>query len=195
MASIARVLNKLSGGIISPDMVTWTGLIAHFPIAWLIYRDNLPVAAVLLVVFGLFDTLDGELARVQKRASAAGMILDASTDRIKEVILYIGISAYLLTTGHYWSMVAAVGALGASIVVSYVKAKGEMALTDSKLSANEKNKVFADGVFRFEIRMFVLIVAMLVDQLAAFTFFMLIVASYTAFARLFRITKAIRKHA
>src|SRR5476651_1257012 len=93
---VAIFLDHATKGKLTPNMVTIAGLIAHIPIAWLIATGahNL-LAALLLVIFGLFDALDGELARTQKRASTSGMVLDASTDRMKETLLYIGV-AYVL---------------------------------------------------------------------------------------------------
>src|SRR5205085_12126990 len=80
MRTVARGLNRLTGGKLSPNAVTIVGLLAHLPIAYFIATGRLTLAAVLLVIFGLFDTLDGELARLQKRASNIGMFLDSATD-------------------------------------------------------------------------------------------------------------------
>src|SRR5688572_773856 len=91
MHHVAVWLNRLTGGKLSPDLVTIVGLVMHIPIALLIGTgDHNILAALLLVVFGLFDTLDGELARLQNRSSVRGMLLDASTDRMKETLLYVG---------------------------------------------------------------------------------------------------------
>lgn len=65
MHGLAQLLNKLSGGKINPDWVTIFGFVMHVPIAVLIARGSFSWAAVLLLIFGLFDTLDGELARLQ----------------------------------------------------------------------------------------------------------------------------------
>lgn len=63
---IAKKLNVIFGGRISPNAITLIGLVMHVPIAWLIAQGNLTVAAILLVIFGSFDALDGALARLQK---------------------------------------------------------------------------------------------------------------------------------
>ena len=78
MQHVAVGLDKLSGGRISPDAVTLVGLVMHLPIAYLIATQHFYWAAGLLVVFGLFDSLDGALARLQHKASPAGMLLDES---------------------------------------------------------------------------------------------------------------------
>lgn len=189
MHQIARFLDRISGGHITPNMITFTGLLAHIYIAWLIARQSLIVAAVLLAIFGLFDALDGQLARLQKRASNTGMLLDASTDRMKEIILYTGVAYSFIDSGKPYMAVGAVAACGASILVSYIKAKGELAVKDSGLTANQINRLFQDGFFRFEIRMFTLIIGLLTGYLALAVAVIAALSWYTAFERLYLISR------
>ena len=184
---IAKALNTTTRGKVSPSSITIIGLLAHIPIAWLIATRYNNKAALLLVIFGLFDALDGALARLQGKASNAGMLLDAATDRMKEVLLYTGAAYALIAIGKpYWAVWAVV-ACGASIVVSYVKAKGETAVKG--LPPNEVNRLFQDGLMRFEIRMFVLVLGLLANQLAYALVFIAITSSLTAISRLRNIMK------
>ena len=188
MNGLAKILNRLSGGHLSPNAVTFTSLLAHLPVAWLIACGYYGYAAIGLVVFGLLDSLDGALARLQGRAGNAGMLLDASTDRMKEVLLYIGIAYALIAGGEQYYAVWAVAACGGSALVSYVKAKGETAVAGGKLSANEVNRLFQDGLMRYEIRMFLLVVGLLTDTLASALVAIAILSWATAFGRLIKIS-------
>ncbi len=186
---VAVFLDRLSHGRISPDMITITALVAHLPIALLIGARFYFIAAVLLVVFGLFDALDGELARLQKRDSSGGMLLDASTDRMKEILLFCGIAyAFVGIVQPYWA-VWAVAACGGSLLVSYVKAKGETALTGKHLTANEINRVFQDGLMRYEVRMFILIVCLVLQRLDIAVVLIATLSWWTAFQRLILIRR------
>jgi len=189
MHQIARGLNSVSGGHLSPNAVTVTGLLAHIPIALLIATRHPLWAALLLVIFGLFDTLDGELARLQHRDNAAGMLLDASTDRMKEVMLYSGAAYYFVATGHPYASVWAVIALGTSLCVSYIKAKGETAIAKSNLSVSEVNHLFQDGLMRFEVRMGLLVLGLLTGWLLAAVIVIGVLSSFTAISRLYKISK------
>jgi phosphatidylglycerophosphate synthase len=189
MHFIAVGLNAISGGRLSPNAVTIIGLLMHGPIAWLIATNHYLWAAVLLLVFGLFDTLDGELARLQKRANAAGMLLDASTDRLKEVLLYSGVGYALASSTSPGHAAWAVAACGFSLCVSYVKAKGETAVSGSHLTPNEVNRLFQDGLLRFEVRMFLLIIGLVLGQLAWATIVIAILSAYTAIQRLVSISR------
>lgn len=192
MTQVARFLNHVSGGRISPNSITLTGLFMHLPIAWLMAQGYFGYAAILLVIFGLFDALDGALARLQGKVGNAGMLLDASTDRMKEVILYSGAAFALVSMDKSYWAVWAVAACGASICVSYVKAKGETAVVGGELSANEVNRLFQDGLGRFEIRMFLLVVGLLLNALGIILIIITVLSTYTAFERLIKITRKLQ---
>jgi phosphatidylglycerophosphate synthase len=193
MYVVAKGLNRLTLSKLHPHVVTFVGLLAHVPIAYLIAVNRFWWAAILLVIFGLFDALDGGLAKVQNRTSNTGMLLDASTDRMKEVLLYSGI-AYAISAGDRPRMAAwAVAACGASLCVSYVKAKGETAVKDAKLTPNEVNRLFSDGLFRFEIRMLVLVIGLLSDRLILAAIVIAICSGLTAIGRLIRISSKLRE--
>ncbi|TAH35183.1 CDP-alcohol phosphatidyltransferase family protein [Candidatus Saccharibacteria bacterium] len=190
---VAVALNALSKGKISPNGVTWFGFLMHLPIAYFIIDGQLVKAGALLIFFGLFDKLDGELARLQKRVTNNGGFLDASTDRFKEVILYGGIAWYFAQGSHpEYAAIAAV-ACGASICVSYVKAKGEavVASLEKKIPYPELNKMFSGGLFPFEIRMTVLIVGLLFNQLLWAVAAIAIFSAITALNRMIIISRRI----
>lgn len=195
MRSVARGLNALTGGKLHPDLVTIIGFLMHIPIAVLIAVGGYNLlAAGLLLVFGLFDTLDGELARLQNRESSRGGLLDASTDRMKEVLLYIGAAYAATRTDHPTTAVWAVAACGASLCVSYVKAKGEaIVAADKGLRYAALNKLFKDGLLTFEVRMFVLIIGLVTGRVMLAVALIAVLATYTAFQRLIRISKALRR--
>lgn len=184
---VARGLNTLSGGKLTPDTITIISLLGHIPIALLIASLHPIWAAGLLIIFGLMDTLDGELARLQGRASSAGMLLDASTDRMKESMLYIASAYALISLGHPYMSVWAVAACAGALLVSYVKAKGETAVTTSGHHAT--NHLFDDGLMRYEVRMAVLLVGLLTGYLGYALVLLTVLAWLTAFGRLIRIRR------
>lgn len=189
--AVAQLLNRIGGGRITPNQITVIALLMHVPIALLIATGHFAWAAVLLTVFGLFDTLDGELARLQKKDSAAGMVLDASTDRMKEVALYSGVAYNLAHTGSLNGATWAVLACGFSLCVSYVKAKGETAVAKSDLTVSQVNRLFQDGLLRFEVRMGLLILGLVFAQLTAVIMAIAVLSAYTALDRLIRITRSL----
>ncbi len=189
MERLAVFLNRSSRGRLTPAMVTLTSVFAHVPVAWLIAEGHFLVSAPLLLMFGLLDALDGALARVQKKASPAGMLLDATTDRMKEIILYSGIAIWFIHQGPAEGAVWAVIASGGSLLVSYVKAKGETAVASANLSHTVVNRMFQDGLLRFEVRMALLIIGLLANQLLPVVVIIALLSWWTAIDRLITISR------
>ena len=76
----------------------------------------------LYIFAGTCDMFDGRLARYRGEASKAGAALDSFVDRYAEGFVFIGLAYYYRDS---WVMVATIGALVGSVMVSYSRAKGE----------------------------------------------------------------------
>ena len=93
IARLARPFHRWS-----PDRLSWLALgfavaaaVTAAAVRWTSPLLFLPVS--LLVFFaGLFDVLDGEVARTTGRASARGDFLDHVLDRYADVVLVLGIA-------------------------------------------------------------------------------------------------------
>ncbi len=185
---IAPVVNRATGGKLHPDAVTVGSFLMHIPIAWLIATQHNYWAALFLVIFGAMDALDGALARLQKRESARGMLLDSATDRMKEVLLYSGAAyAIIASTGRPYLAVWAVAACGCSLLTSYMNAIGDAAMARFSVKKHAINKAFRGGLFPFQVRMLVLFVGLLSNRVPLAIIVIAIGAAYTALSRLFLI--------
>ncbi len=164
MSSVAKHINQLSKGAIKPSHITTVSLLGHFFVAWALYSSRPNVAALFIVVFGLMDALDGALARVQNSATKLGMFYDAVTDRFKEIIIYSALIFFTFqhTDAYIWAVPAV---MGTSLLVSYVKAKGEMAVSHIH-DKQALNRAFSSGFARYEIRMTLLVIGLVTGLLA-----------------------------
>lgn len=194
---VARGIHALSKGRIRPNDITIAGLFMHIPIAALIALDHLYWAAGLLVVFGLFDTLDGELARLQKRVSDIGGFLDTVSDRVKELLLYAGL-IYLFAQNSQPPalLLMTVLACGASLITPFVKAKGEaiIATYGHELSYDKLNRMFGGGILPYEVRIISIIVGLLlgIQFLPWIVTGIAVLATLTMVERLLAILRSIR---
>jgi CDP-diacylglycerol--glycerol-3-phosphate 3-phosphatidyltransferase len=179
----ASALNKSSKGKILPAHITALSLAGHGFVAWAFYASR-PIAAALgIVVFGLMDSLDGALARIQKTSSLMGMFFDAVSDRIKEVIIYSSLAIFTLKHHPEVAMWMIVAVCGSSLLVSYVKAKGEMAIGDHTADKQALNREFSDGFGRYEIRMFLLVIGIVSDSIKPIMGLLLTINSLTVSMR------------
>ena len=165
MASLAKALDRQTGGKITPTMITYFGLFMHIPIALLIASGDFLAAAILLIIFGLFDALDGALARVQNSTSHMGMFIDSATDRVKEILLYTALAYYFVSVYTAAITVWVVAACGAALLVSYMNAWGEVATNKAQKNKNHSvNKSFRGGIMSFDIRILTLIIGLLANR-------------------------------
>lgn len=81
--------------------------------------------SITILFAGLFDMIDGRLARVSKQESVYGALFDSVIDRYSELIMFLGICYYLVAQHYFFSSVFAFVAMIGSLMVSYVRARAE----------------------------------------------------------------------
>lgn len=79
----------------------------------------------IILLAGLFDMMDGRLARVSKQESRFGALFDSVLDRYSELAMFLGICYYLVAQSYFFSSLFAFIAMIGSIMVSYVRARAE----------------------------------------------------------------------
>src|SRR5579863_4804221 len=129
---IVRLLIKAG---LTPNMVTTIGLLLNIGVAVIFIsgaeegrRGDLSYvgwAGALILFAGLFDMLDGQVARLGNMSSRFGAMYDSVLDRYSELVMFLGI-CYYLVAHHYFigSLIGFVGLIG-SMMVSYTRARAE----------------------------------------------------------------------
>ena len=110
---------------ITPNVLTWLGLLLAISAAALIATEHLLIAGLVVLVAGFFDMLDGALARHTNRTTPFGAILDSTLDRLSEGVLLLGILTLYARQPSTLGILLASTALLGSLLVSYIRAKGE----------------------------------------------------------------------
>jgi CDP-diacylglycerol--glycerol-3-phosphate 3-phosphatidyltransferase len=110
---------------LSPDHLTAAGLLLAFPTAWAIATGRLGLGLALFIGCAVPDLLDGALAKASGRASRRGAFFDSVCDRVTDTLVLGGIAWYLMDTHHGHVALLPMAVLGASLLVSYERAKAE----------------------------------------------------------------------
>lgn len=122
---------------VTPNMVTTIGLLGNIAAAALLvyagYKgaasdmnyDLVTWAGGIIILFSLFDMLDGQVARLGNMVSTFGAMYDSVLDRYCELFTLGGLSYYLIQTGYVIGALITFVALVGSIMVSYVRARAE----------------------------------------------------------------------
>jgi CDP-diacylglycerol--glycerol-3-phosphate 3-phosphatidyltransferase len=127
-----RLLIKLG---LTPNAVTTIGFVLNIGVAVIFIiggekgnRGDLTYigwAGALILFAGLFDMLDGQVARLGNMKSTFGALYDSVLDRYSEQIMFLGICYYLVAHHYFLSSIFAFIALMGSMMVSYVRARAE----------------------------------------------------------------------
>lgn len=137
---IYTLINPIIKGMIkmgiTPNMVTTIGFVGNVVAAFLfIHASQLTSISMgfswigwggaILLFSGLFDMMDGRLARLGNMSTTFGAFWDSTLDRYSELFSLFGITLYLMTASGIGAGVITFLALVGSIMVSYVRARAE----------------------------------------------------------------------
>ena len=110
---------------ITADHLTITGIVMAAAAAIAIGNGALRLGLVLLILTALPDVLDGAVAKASGTASPRGAFFDSVADRFTDALLLIGVAWYLATTQPGRIPLLPMAVLGASMLISYERAKAE----------------------------------------------------------------------
>ena len=156
---------------ITPNTLTWSGFLLSIGVAALIVTEHLFAAGFLVLVAGLFDLLDGALARHTNQATHFGAVLYSIVDRLAEAVILLGILVLYAREQSIIGILLVGIALPSSLLVSYIRARAE--------AAGLKCKV---GLFTRGERVIVLALGLLLSQIDyALVFALGIIALFSLF--------------
>jgi len=110
---------------LTPNAITCLGLLITIVAAVLIALNHAFAAGFVVLFAGLFDMLDGALARRTNKVTKFGGVLDSTLDRVSEAAVLIGIAVLYANRHSTWGVALAGITLISSQLVSYVRAKAE----------------------------------------------------------------------
>jgi CDP-diacylglycerol--glycerol-3-phosphate 3-phosphatidyltransferase len=116
-----------------PDWLTLAGLVMNLVATAAFATANLRWGAAIMLLAGLCDILDGQVAREGRKETKFGALLDSTTDRYAEIFLFFGIGAYLISQDAWPESGILFFALTGSLMVSYVRARAEGLGEDCKV--------------------------------------------------------------
>ena len=117
---------------LSPNTLTLIGLLVSIASAVVFARGDIFAGGLLILLSGLFDILDGAVARASDKMTPFGGVLDSVCDRYADAVVFVGIISGVLTGNisqapimeiplWLWCLVALIG----SYLVSYTRARAE----------------------------------------------------------------------
>ncbi len=181
----APVVTILGKSRLKPNTVTWLALAINVVAAGAIATNHLLISGFLVLLSGVFDLIDGALARFTNQATSFGALLDSTFDRMSDAVLFLGLLAlYILnftptvfmlapSTEYVVTITLIFLALVAAFLTSYVRARAEGLGIDCRV-----------GLFtRFE-RVIILALGLLFNQILIALLVLVVLAFATVGQRL-----------
>jgi len=180
------LLNSIAGLLLmiglSANIVTILGVFGNFLAAWFIARGDLFIGGLLVLGFGLFDALDGSMARLRGGETKFGAFLDSVLDRYSELAIFFGILVYSLRISNPINCFLVFLAAGGSVLVSYIRARAQSLGIDTKI-----------GLLTRVERYLVIVPSLLLSRPDVGLWIIAILGNITAFQRIWHVRQQLKQ--
>lgn len=136
------ILDKMVLGLsylhINPNLITFIGFLITLPSAWFLARGEFLAAGCVIVISGLFDMLDGRVARITNSVTKFGAFFDSVLDRYSDMAFFIGLMIYYSRCQRMGYVVLTGLAMMGSVLTSYSRARAECLIPLCKVGFLER---------------------------------------------------------
>jgi CDP-diacylglycerol---glycerol-3-phosphate 3-phosphatidyltransferase len=137
-AIITRIVGWLALSRIHPNVLTFLGLVINIVAAFLFAKGSFRWAGVVVIGAGLFDMVDGRVARATDRVTQFGGFFDSVLDRYSDLALFMGLLVYYASINRFGYIVLTAIVMTGSVMVSYVRARAECTIPKCKVGFLER---------------------------------------------------------
>src|SRR5438094_1031503 len=139
------IVHGLSLTRISPNVLTFLGLVINTIAAILFgyanshnYSRMFLYAGLVIIGAGIFDMVDGRVARATGQVTYFGAFFDSVIDRYSDVALYFGLLVYYARANRFFYVVLTAIVMVSSVMVSYTRARAESLIGQCKVGFMER---------------------------------------------------------
>src|SRR5262244_4183023 len=137
-AIINRIVRWLALSKIHPNALTFIGLVINIWAAWLFAQGKFRWAGVVVIGAGLFDMVDGRVARATSQVTKFGGFFDSVIDRYSDLALFMGLLVYYASINRFFYIVLTAIVMTGSVMVSYTRARAENTIPKCKVGFLER---------------------------------------------------------
>ncbi len=135
---IDAIVSVLAAMRVHPNILTSVGLGINIWAAAQFAFGNFFNAGLIVIFAGLFDMLDGRVARLTNRVSRFGGFLDSALDRYSDLGVLIGLLVYYASINRFLYIVVTAIAMTGTVMVSYTRARAENTIPKCKVGFMER---------------------------------------------------------
>ncbi len=155
-AIIDRIVRWLALSRIHPNVLTFIGLVINIWAAFLFSQGKFRWAGLVVIGAGLFDMVDGRVARASNQVTRFGGFFDSVVDRYSDLALFVGLLVYYASINRFFYIVLTAIVMTGSVMISYTRARAENVIPKCKVGFLERPE-----------RIVLIIIGALFDRMAA----------------------------
>jgi CDP-diacylglycerol---glycerol-3-phosphate 3-phosphatidyltransferase len=135
---ILLIVRGLALSKIHPNMLTVIGLVINIVAGWMLARGEFRTAGLIIIGAGVFDMVDGRVARATNQVSRFGGFLDSVLDRYSDLGLLIGLLVWYGKINRSSYVVLTAVVMIGTVMVSYTRARSENEIPTCKVGFMER---------------------------------------------------------
>ena len=136
--SSASLCAGLALSRIHPNVLTFLGLLINVWAAVLLAVGSFRAAGFVIIGAGLFDMVDGRVARETNQVTRFGGFFDSVLDRYSDLGLLMGLLVWYGTINRPFYVVLTALAMTACVMISYARARAENTIPTCKVGFLER---------------------------------------------------------
>lgn len=179
---LGSIVNLLAALKVNPNLLTLLGLFINIFAAVLFAKGMFTWAGLVVLFAGIFDMVDGEVARRTGRVTRFGAFFDSSIDRYSDMVLLLGLVVWYAKLDRIFYAALVVISLIGSIMTSYTRARAESLIPACKVGFLERPE-----------RIVLLIIGALTNRMGAAMWVMAILSNWTVAQRIWHTWQETKK--
>jgi CDP-diacylglycerol--glycerol-3-phosphate 3-phosphatidyltransferase len=185
-----KIVHGLALTRINPNYLTFAGLLINIGAGVLFgyaTGDNQArffiYAALVIIGAGVFDMVDGRVARATNQVTEFGGFFDSVIDRYSDVALYFGLLVYYARANRFFYGVLTAIVMVTSVMVSYTRARAESLIGKCKVGFMERPE-----------RIVLVIIGALFNRMGPVLWVIAVIGNITVIHRIFHTYQQTRAH-
>ena len=179
---ILLIVRALALSRIHPNVLTFIGLLVNGGAAALLASGRFFTAGLVIIAAGLFDMVDGRVARETNRVTRFGGFFDSVLDRYSDLVLLMGLLVYYASINRFFYVVLTAVVMTGSVMVSYTRARAECTIPLCKVGFMERPE-----------RLVLFIIGALFNRMAQVLWIIALLANLTVIQRMLHTWKETRR--
>lgn len=170
---IRLIVRGLALSRIHPNALTFIGLLINIYAAVLLAQGRFMTAGFVIIGAGIFDMVDGRVARETNQVTRFGGFFDSVLDRYSDLALLMGLLVYYANIGRNFYVVLTAVVMTASVMISYSRSRAENTIPKCKVGFLERPE-----------RIVLFIIGALFDRMAPVLWIIAILGNITVIHRM-----------